>query len=80
MLVRSIKNSTVRVIGSIFNDFQHILNDDSSIPKCPRHDMWSSALEEDLVNLRNWMNLTHELRLGKEFQGMSVYLTLEWEY
>jgi hypothetical protein len=35
--------------------------------------MWSSALEEDLVNLRNRMNLTHELRLGKEFQGMSVY-------
>ena len=58
--------------GTMLNDFQHILSSGSDISQCPIHDMWSSVVEEDLVNIRNRMNLTNEIRLENGYKGMSI--------
>jgi hypothetical protein len=55
--------------GAILNDFQTILNAGHDIPKCEWHDIWNPAFEEFLVTVRNWMNLTRKIWLGKETQG-----------
>jgi len=54
--------------GNLLNDFQPILTD---VPKCPKHDdIWSPDLEHDLFKVRNQINLTRELNLAKDAQGM----------
>jgi len=61
--------------GAILNDFQTILGAGYDTPKCTLHDVWSPAIEESLVTIRNWMNLTKKMWLGKEIQGRYVYCT-----
>ncbi|KAF4637156.1 hypothetical protein G7Y89_g909 [Cudoniella acicularis] len=56
--------------GAILNDFQKILSAGHDIPKCAWHDMWSPEFEEFLVTIRNWMNLTRKIWLGKETQAI----------
>ncbi|KUJ18790.1 uncharacterized protein LY89DRAFT_717327 [Mollisia scopiformis] len=57
--------------GAILNDFQHILSSGSDISQCPEHDSWSSVVEEDLINIRNRMNMTNEIRLENGYKDSS---------
>lgn len=56
--------------GNLLNDFQQILSAGNDVPKCPKHDIWSPDLEHDLFKVRNQINLTRELSLAKDGQGM----------
>jgi hypothetical protein len=61
--------------AAIFNDFQQILrfdHDNFVQPSHPRsfEDVWTSDIKEDVLKVRNWMNLKPEVWLGKEPQGM----------
>jgi len=55
--------------GAVFNDLQLILNSGHNFPKCPNCDVWSPAIEEDIVKVRNLINLTRVLSFEKESQG-----------
>jgi len=56
--------------GHLLNDFQQILSVGNDVPKCPKHDIWSPNLEHDLFQVRNQINLTRELSLENDAQGM----------
>jgi len=61
--------------AAIFNDFQQILSVDHDNFVLANHsgsirDVWSPAIEEDVLKVRNWMNLKPEVWLGKESEGM----------
>jgi hypothetical protein len=55
--------------GVVFNDLQLILNSGRNLPKCSSRDVWSPAIEEDIVKIRNLMNLTRGLSFEKESRG-----------
>jgi hypothetical protein len=54
---------------AIFNDLQHILcsNRITDVDICC--DAWNPKVEEDIIRVRNLMNLTQKLTVNRELKG-----------
>jgi hypothetical protein len=59
---------------SVFNDLQLILT--SSRASCRWHDHWNPFVDEDIVRVRNVMNLAQQLTVDAEYSGMTQYINL----
>jgi hypothetical protein len=55
---------------AVFNDLQLILRNDYTAGKKWNEDHWNSIVKEDIIQVRNLMNVTHALLVSGELKGM----------
>lgn len=55
---------------AVFNDLQLILSNDYTAGKRWNEDHWNPNVKEDIVQVRNLMNLTPGLLVSGELKGM----------
>jgi hypothetical protein len=55
---------------AVFNDLQLILRNDYTAGKRWNEDHWNHSVKEDIIQVRNLMNLTQALLVSDELKGM----------
>lgn len=55
---------------AVFNDLQLILDNDYIARKRRNEKHWNAAVKEDIIRVRNFMNLTQALLVSSELKGM----------
>jgi hypothetical protein len=59
-----------REAGALFNDLQLILRNDYTTGKRWNEDQWNPTVEEDIIQVRNLMNVNQTLLVNGELKGM----------
>ena len=55
---------------AVFNDLQLILRNDYTAGKIWNEDHWNPSVKEDIIQVRNLMNVTQALLVNGELKGM----------
>jgi hypothetical protein len=59
-------------IRTVFNDLQTLLMSDFTVAEENIH-YWNSSIEEDIVQLRKFMNINHNLLVDSELKGLAPF-------